>query len=114
MASILIVEDEPLISMILEEWMVDLGHEVVGPAATVAEAIKLINTDIIHAALLDVRLRQDKSDAIAQMLLERSIPFAFTTGDTSNIAGGAFADCQYIKKPYEFENIQACLKSLLA
>ncbi len=114
MANILIVEDEPLIAMMLEEWIADLGHMVVGPTATVNEAVELINKDIIHAALLDVRLREHRSDEIAQILTTLEVPFAFTTGDSSDIVSGDFADRPYVTKPYGFETIQSCLESLLA
>ena len=39
---ILIVDDEPMISMLLEDWVEELGHEVVGPARDVASALALI------------------------------------------------------------------------
>ena len=54
---VLIVEDEALIAMALADSLEDAGHEVVGPAATMAEALALCEGAPPELAVLDINLR---------------------------------------------------------
>ena len=54
---VLIVEDEPMISLLLEDWLNELGHEVVGPARDSRSALALIGSASPDAAIVDVSLR---------------------------------------------------------
>jgi two-component system, chemotaxis family, sensor kinase Cph1 len=77
---VLIVEDDTLTAWNLEYMIQSAGYEVVGPAGRVSEAAKLVRSSAIDAALLDIRLANNELVfPIAEMLKERSIPFAFTT-----------------------------------
>ena len=67
MAKILVVDDEPLISAMTEEWLSELGHVVVGPAHNLATAMELAGTEI-DAAIVDVSLGRDKSYPLADAL----------------------------------------------
>jgi CheY-like chemotaxis protein len=62
MARILIVEDEPLIAMMLAEWLVELGHEALGPAETVGDALRLIEETAPSAAILDINLQDQRCE----------------------------------------------------
>ena len=77
---ILLVEDEPLVAMAIEDSLEVQNVGVVGPAGTVAEALELIAKGGIDAALLDVTLRGERVDSVADALSARGIPFVFTTG----------------------------------
>lgn len=77
---ILLVEDEPLVAMAIEDSLETQNVGVVGPAGTVAEALALIAEGGIDAALLDVTLRGERVDPVADALSARNIPFVFTTG----------------------------------
>jgi CheY-like chemotaxis protein len=67
---ILVVEDEMLIALMLQNLLEELGHHVVGRAATVADALAIIETDTqgIDAATLDVDLAGEQSNAVADAL----------------------------------------------
>ena len=79
MARILVVDDEPLISAMTEEWLSELGHVVVGPAHNLAAALKLVEMDM-DAAIVDVSLGKDNSYPLAEALSARGVPFALATG----------------------------------
>lgn len=82
-ARVLVVEDETIVSLLLEDMLVDLGCEVLGPAASVAKALRLIRTDALGAidtAILDVNVAGEEVYPVAEALAERHVPFAFTTG----------------------------------
>jgi CheY-like chemotaxis protein len=78
---VLIVEDEILIALELQRTLTDAGATVVGPAMTVLDALHLINTDSLTAAILDVRLGREKSLPVAQRLAADAIPFVLYTAN---------------------------------
>lgn len=78
---ILLVEDEALIAMDIADTLSEAGHEVVGPAATVSQARRLIAENVdLQFALLDVNLRGEPAYPVADMLNERGVAFVFTSG----------------------------------
>lgn len=78
---VLVVEDEYLLADELSRELVAAGAEVVGPAATVAAALRLLGEGTPpHAAILDVNLGGEPVFPVADALLERGVPFVFCTG----------------------------------
>ena len=78
---VLVVEDESLVAMLLETILEDMGCTPIGPAATVDDGLAMA-TDGLHldAALLDVNVAGRQVFPIAQALLDRGVPFVFSTG----------------------------------
>jgi DNA-binding NarL/FixJ family response regulator len=79
MARILIVDDEPLITAMMEDWLSELGHVAVGPAHNLAMAMQLAESDV-DAAIVDVSLGKDNSYPLVEALTARGLPFALATG----------------------------------
>src|SRR5262245_7761017 len=77
---ILVIEDEPLVAMDVESSLTAAGCEVVGPAATLERAKRLIEESDCDAALLDVNLAGQPVDELATLLTRKNRPFAFVTG----------------------------------
>jgi CheY-like chemotaxis protein len=77
---VLVVEDEMMVSMLIEDMLADLGCAVVGPASRLDEAIDLMNTSDLDCAVLDVNLGGQPIFPLADLLRERGTPFAFATG----------------------------------
>lgn len=75
---VLLVEDEILIAMTITDCLESLGHEVVGPAVTMAEAIDLLGQ--VDVALLDRRITDGLTDTLALALRGAGVPFAWMTG----------------------------------
>jgi DNA-binding response OmpR family regulator len=113
MPRILVVEDEPLIAMLVEDWLAELAHEMVGPAATAQGALALIETGPIDAAILDVSLDGHDSFAVAAVLRERAIPFAFASGHAGDRIEDRFKGVPTLTKPYDFERVKNLLATLL-
>ena len=88
---VLIVEDEVLISMLLEEILGELGCEVVGTPSTVAAALDIIDRTALDAATLDLNLAGEDSDPVAVALAARGTPFVFATGYGGAGIGPAWA-----------------------
>ena len=77
---ILVVEDEMLVLMSIEDMLADLGCESVTAAATVDQAVALIDAQVFDAAMLDMNLNGTKSFPVADKLAELGVPFIFATG----------------------------------
>ena len=77
---VLVVEDEMMVSMLIEDMLADLGCAVVGPASRLDEALELMNASDLDCAVLDVNLGGQPIFPLADLLRERGTPFAFATG----------------------------------
>ncbi|MBK1838217.1 response regulator [Azospirillum sp. YIM B02556] len=97
---ILLVEDEPLVAMAIEDSLEVQNVGVVGPAGTVAEALDLIDKGGIDAALLDVTLRGERVDSVADALSAKGIPFVFTTGHGAAGLPLSHQDRPVLTKPF--------------
>jgi len=109
---ILVVDDEPLIAMMLEDILDDLGCAVVGPALGADEAEALAREAAIDAAILDLNLGDRTSHSIAALLRERGIPFVVASGD-GEAAAVPGADGA-LNKPFWPATVEAALTRLIA
>jgi CheY-like chemotaxis protein len=108
--SILIVEDEPLISMMLEEFLESLGHVVVGICESVEEALDHVARGGFDVAILDVQLRDGKRVwPIADRLAEIGTPFVLATGGHVEPPPAQHAAAPVLAKPYTIEAIEPAL-----
>jgi DNA-binding response OmpR family regulator len=110
---ILVVDDEPLISMLVENWLNELGCEVLGPARSVEQGLALVDEADIDAAILDVNLGGETCYLLADALRARGIPLAFATGDGRLDEAQGFTDPILLNKPFDFEGVKAVLERLL-
>lgn len=92
MARVLVVDDEALIAMMLCDLLSEFGHQTVGPAYSEGQALELIASTEIDAAILDVTLGDHDCFGVATVLGERGIPFAFATGHGAHAVPDAFRE----------------------
>jgi CheY-like chemotaxis protein len=111
---VLVVEDEMMILMIIEDMLADLGCESVTAAATVDQALALIDTQVFDAAMLDVSLNGNKSHDVADALAARGVPFAFSTGYSGLDMRDGYRDRPVLKKPFPYEELVEVFTRLLA
>lgn len=111
---VLIVEDEPIIAMTLEDMLVDLGCEVVGPASNLVDAQALAESAAIDAAMLDININSGRSYVVADELRRRSVPFAFATGYGEEGIEARGRDAPVLQKPYRRAQVEAVLHQLLS
>src|SRR3712207_228126 len=96
---VLIVEDEAAISILMEDMLVDLGIEIVGPASRLVPALQLAREVELDAAILDINIGGVQSYPVADVLLSRGIPVIFATGYGSSVLPERFKSCQILQKP---------------
>lgn len=114
MTKVLIVEDEELIGMLLEEMLVNRDFEVVGRATSLEEAHDILGSAQMDVALLDISLRGEPVFPVAQALLERNIPFVFTTGYGAAGLPPAWSGYPVFCKPYNMQELTETLAQLAA
>lgn len=110
---ILIVEDEPLIAMMLEDFLDVLGKEPAGTADSVAGALPLIAAGGIDAAILDVNLRGgEKSWPVADALAQAGVPFVLATGGGNDLIADAHRSRPVLPKPFTMDAVEKALAAL--
>ena len=109
---ILVVEDEALIAIMVADMLAELGATVIGPAPTIAKGVALAEAETIDAALLDVNVRDERIDPVAEALRKRGIPMVFATGYGARalVDGSAAAT---IDKPYTQQTLAKALAEIL-
>lgn len=109
---VLVVEDQPLIAMDLEDLLTSRGYEVLGPKATVAEALDCLARTTPEAALLDIDLAGETSFAVAAELGRRGVPFVFATGTAGADARipDALVETPVIRKPWNPDDVLSFLQ----
>ncbi len=86
MASILIVEDEPIIGMLLTEVLEGLGHYVIGTVATESGAIALAAQYSPDLLVVDAGLTSGNGlSAVDAILATGFVPHIFTTGNALKV-----------------------------
>lgn len=103
---VLVVEDEPLVALQVKSDLEGAGHTVIGPAQTLQQGMDLIEKEEMDFALLDLRLGNDLSTKLADRLLTRGVPFAFTTGfEDRGILPRRLQDIPCLTKPYPIGSV---------
>ncbi len=113
--TVLVLEDEMMVAMLLEEMLADLGCNVVGPVATVASALALVDERAIDVALLDVNLSDGQSGyKVAEALSARRIPFAFVTGYGVGTLNPDYRNRPTLQKPFHLSALTDALVRMAA
>lgn len=110
---ILIVEDEPLIGMVLTDYLEDAGCSVAGPVQSADKALQMASEQKADAALVDGNLAGRRVDQIVAALKARGIPFAFVTGYGREALPAGFDDAPIVEKPFTQEQVIGTLERLL-
>jgi CheY-like chemotaxis protein len=108
--SLIIVEDEPLISMMMEEFADELGWSVSGCAYGEADALILLDCTSPQLALLDINLGANTSLSVAAACRQRDIPVVFITGYTARDVPSECGDAPVLAKPFSPNDLDQALR----
>ena len=106
---ILVVEDEAAISLLLEDMLLDFGCEVIGPAARLTAALDVVARETVDIAILDVNVAGEPIYPVAEALVERKIPFVFSTGYGSAGIKESFRGRPVVQKPFSQQDLKRTL-----
>jgi len=113
--TVLIVEDEMIFGWLLKDILTDLGCIVIGPAARVDEALRMIETaKILDIVVLDINLHRQRSYPVADALIARGIPFVFSTGYNKYSLPEIYKNFAMLQKPFKSQELADALMKLLA
>ena len=110
--TILIIEDSPLVAANLEEILLELGCEVVGPAGTMADALQLSEQGDFDAAMVDLNIRGSKAFSLLRILAQRNTPFILVTGYADWSMPEEWSQAPRMPKPFHKEMVERSLLSL--
>ncbi len=111
--SVLIVEDEPLIAMMLEDYLDTLGYRVAGTVDSIADALDQTNRGGFDAAILDVHLNGEVCWPIADSLSDKGVPFLLATGGHVEAPPARHAGAVALPKPFTMEGVKDALESIV-
>jgi DNA-binding response OmpR family regulator len=108
--SVLIIEDEPLISMMLEDFLDTLGHQVAGSCDSIGDAMERVEQGGFDIAIIDVNLKGELIWPVADRLQDKGIPFVVATGGHIEPPPTRHADAPVLSKPYTIDAIDPVLR----
>ena len=113
---ILVVEDEPLVSMLVEDELRGAGATVLGPVPTVGDALGLVEAAAadggIGAAVLDINLVGRHVAPVADRLAALGVPFLFATGYGDTMDKGDHEAAPALQKPFGQRGLVAAVEAL--
>lgn len=110
----LVVEDNALLSMMLQDMLRDIGCTITGAASDMAQAMAMAQGLELDFAILDLNIEGDVSYAIADVLAARGVPCLFATGYAPTSLPGRFQSAAIIAKPFLAEELSLVMSQVLA
>ncbi len=110
---VLVVEDDLLQGEELCDLLLSEGMEPIGPAPTVAAALNLLGSAAVDAAIVDIGLKDGLCYDVARTLLERSIPFLFSTASMRQVLPAEFLAVPLLHKPSDPVRLIEVLEQIL-
>ena len=109
--NVMVVEDEAIISFLIEDMLLTLGCASVVHAAAVKQALSVLAQNTPDAAVLDVNLAGEPGYAVAEKLEESGVPFVFATGYGESGLPQRWRERPVVQKPFTLETLESALRS---
>ena len=111
--SVLLVEDEALIRMMVAGMIEELGHTVVAEAGNIADASNIAKSADYSIAILDINLRGCRIDPVAEIIDRRGLPFVFASGYGVKGLPEKFCDRPVLQKPFLTRQLEKAIDAAL-
>ena len=108
--SVLIVEDETLLRMMMAEMLEELGHRVAAEAARLEQALPLAQSADFDLAVLDVNVAGQLITPVAELIAARRRPIIFATGYGVSDLPEAFRDRPALRKPFTIDGLKHAIE----
>jgi CheY-like chemotaxis protein len=113
-ASILLVEDEVFIRMMLVQMVEELGHKVVAEASSVDVGQSLAKTEEYDLAILDINLQGFNVWPVAEVVMDRGLPFFFLSGYSPEVVPDGFNGTLLLNKPCTLKMLKRTIDFVLS
>lgn len=110
---ILVVEDEMLIGMLLEDMLIDIGHEVAAIVPRLKDALVAVEKESFDLAVLDVHLHGESAFPVAEALIAKGKPFIFATGYGERGLPESFRNRPVLQKPFARDDLERILNEIV-
>jgi CheY-like chemotaxis protein len=109
----LVIEDEGLVSVLIEDILLDSGCAIAGTASSLADALNKVETLAFDFAIVDVNLNGLQSAPVAEALVERGVPFVLATGYGATGLSESYPDVPTLQKPFLGHQLEQALCAML-
>ncbi len=112
-ASVLVVEDEVMIRMMVTDMLLDLGHSIAAEAGEIDEALRLAESADFDLAILDVNVNGRTIEPVARAVERRKLPLLFSTGYSVDALPESFRGRPSVQKPFRIDTLQSAIDEAL-
>jgi two-component system, response regulator PdtaR len=108
--SVLVIEDDSIVGMLLAELLEAMGYDVCAIEATEADAVAAAVRCRPDLMIVDVQLSNGSGiSAVEEILRTRAIPYVFVSGDISRVQ--ALRPGAVLQKPYRESDLVQAIQS---
>lgn len=109
----MLIEDDVLLAMEMEDFLADLGFEVVGPYGKLADALQAVDEESVDGAVVDLNLRGELSFPLIEKLRAEHIPLIVCSGYV-DLPGmnERLSDLPRVSKPCDTNALVAMMRDL--
>lgn len=107
---VMVLEDDVLIAMDMEDFLLGEGCQVVGPISNVEAALETVETGELDGAVVDLNLRGELSVPVIEALKSRGLPVIVCSG-YAELTGvqDMLKDVPMVPKPCDFQALSRLL-----
>lgn len=110
---VLVVEDEPMIRLLLDDMLTDLGYSMAAEAGRLDEALTVAKQADFDLAILDVNLNGQPVTPVVDVLVERGVPFVFVSGYARRGIPEEHSTIPLLQKPFQVEGLARVLATMV-
>src|SRR5215475_439386 len=110
---VLVVEDEPMVAMLLVDMLEAMGCEVVAVASRLEDALEKAQRLSFDLAILDINLEGANTFHVAELLAERGVGFVFATGYGDAHLPAELTNAPVLQKPFVERDIARALRRVI-
>ena len=111
--SVLVVEDEAMVSLLLVDMLKEMGCTIAGVATNLDQALSLAQTLEIDFAVLDLNLDGQFALPVADVLAKRGVPIIFSTGYGEGALPERFETTPALHKPFQIHDLERAIHTAL-
>jgi CheY-like chemotaxis protein len=109
---VLVAEDEAVTALMIEDALEDAGCIVVGPVASVHDALALVESEQIDCAILDIELIDGQCGPVADALIRRGRRIVFTTGYAPSTIDLPYASGPILGKAFDIADLLGMVENI--
>lgn len=109
---VLVVEDEPMIRLLLDDMLTDLGYTMAAEAGRLDEALAVAKDGEFDLAILDVNLNGQPISPVVDVLTARGVPFVFVSGYARRGIPQEHSTIPLLQKPFQADGLARALAAV--